>query len=54
MQVLKSSSWDSLLPLLLQKISEDNFNELEDYSTPFCEDNTRTGIVVQIQIIWSL
>ena len=42
MQVLKYY----LSPLVSQKISEDNFNELDDYGAPFCEDNKRTGLVI--------
>ena len=36
MEVLKWSSWDFLSPLLLQKMKEDYFSQLDDYDKPFC------------------
>ena len=48
MQVFNGSSCDFLSPLVLQKISEDNFNELNDYDAPFCEDNTRAGLLISL------
>ena len=38
-------------PLVLQKMNEDNFDELDDYGTPFCEGNTRTGLVISLCLI---
>ena len=40
MQVLKWSSWHFLSQLVLQKINEDNFNELDDYGALFSEQYT--------------
>ena len=40
MQVLKWSSWGFLLPLILQKMKEDNISQLGDYDAPFCEQYT--------------
>ena len=37
MQVFKWSSWDFLSPLVLQKLKEDYFSQLDDYDEPFCE-----------------
>ena len=37
MQVLKSSSWDCLSPLILQKIKEGNISQLGDNDEPFPE-----------------
>ena len=37
MQVLTWSSWDFLSPLVLQKMKEDYFSQLDNYDEPFCE-----------------
>ena len=49
---LSASSSDVLLPLILQKIKEDNISQSADYDVPFCEQQDMHGyIFVQIQII---
>ena len=57
MQVLKWSSWDFLSPLVLKKMKEDYFSQLDDYDESFFEQQYSMGLVclfVQIPILWSV
>ena len=48
MQVLKWSSWHFLSPLILQKMKENNISQLDDYHTPFCEQQTGMSLVISL------
>ena len=44
----QSEAIETLSPLVLQKMSEDNFNELDDYGAPFCEDKKRRSCNISL------
>ena len=37
-----------LSPLILQKMKEDNINQLDDYDEPFCELQYSVGLVISL------
>ena len=52
MQVLKWSCWDFVSPLVLQKINVDNFNQLDDYRVPFCEQYIYLQNAPKKTVLW--